>query len=64
MIHFLGTDYYYMAHTIVGRIFFYLLQVILYFYVFTKPQVLRMKTGGFNYSKSDEKTVRKDGGSA
>lgn len=52
MIHFLGTDYYYVAHTMVGRIIFYLFQVFLYFFIFTKPQVLRMKTGGFMYNKS------------
>ncbi|MBQ6016356.1 MAG: exosortase family protein XrtG [Clostridiales bacterium] len=54
MIHFLGSDYYYMAHTVVGRIIFYVLQVILYFFVFTKPHVLKMKTGDFDYSKRDD----------
>lgn len=54
MIHFLGTDYYYVAHTIVGRIVFYVLQVILYFFVFTKPHVLKMKTGDFGYNKKEE----------
>lgn len=59
MIHFLGTDFYYIAHTIIGRIVFYILQVILYFYVFTKPQVLGMKTGGFGYDKKEDKTTGK-----
>ena len=54
MIHFLGTDYYYVAHTIVGRIVFYVLQVILYFFIFTKPHVLKMKTGDFGYNKKEE----------
>jgi exosortase family protein XrtG len=49
MIHYLGTDYYFVAHTIVGRLVFYVLQVLLYFFVFTKPQVLRMKVGNFGY---------------
>ena len=57
MIHFLGTDYYYLAHTVVGRIVFYVLQVILYFFVFTKPHVLKMKTGDFAYTKKDDKTA-------
>lgn len=61
MIHFLGTDYYYVAHTVVGRIIFYVLQVILYFFVFTKPHVLKMKTGDFGYNKKDEITVKKKG---
>ncbi|MCR4781768.1 MAG: exosortase family protein XrtG [Lachnospiraceae bacterium] len=54
MIHFLGTDYYFLAHTFVGRIFFYLLQVILYFMVFTKPQVVRMKVGHFGYREEKD----------
>ena len=61
MIHFLGTDYYYVAHTIVGRIVFYVLQVILYFFVFTKPHVLRMKTGDFGYNKKEEITSKSGG---
>ena len=63
MIHFLGTDYYYVAHTIVGRIVFYVLQVILYFFIFTKPHVLKMRTGDFGYNKKEE-TAAKSGGDA
>ena len=61
MIHFLGTDYYYVAHTIVGRIVFYVLQVILYFFVFTKPHVLKMKTGDFGYNKKEEAPAKSGG---
>jgi exosortase family protein XrtG len=61
MIHFLGTDYYYVAHTVVGRIVFYVLQVILYFYIFTKPHVLKMKTGDFGYNKKEEITSKSGG---
>ena len=53
VIHFFGTDYYYFAHTFVGRIVFYILQVILYFYVFTRPQIKRTMTGGFEYNAKD-----------
>ncbi len=63
MINFLGTDYYYVAHTIVGRIVFYVLQVILYFFIFTKPHVLKMKTGDFGYNKKEE-IAPKSGGDA
>lgn len=49
VIHFGGTDMYYMAHTIIGRILFYGLSILLYFYVFTKPQIVRMKLGKFSY---------------
>ncbi|WP_022763804.1 exosortase family protein XrtG [Butyrivibrio sp. XPD2006] len=51
MIHFGGEDMYYIAHTYVGRIFFYAATIILYFYVFTKSQVVRMKVGSFSYDK-------------
>ena len=61
MIHFLGTDYYYVAHTIVGRIVFYVLQVILYFFIFTRPHVLKMKTGDFGYNKKEEITSKSGG---
>ena len=49
MIHFMGTEVYYVAHTIVGRLVFYALSVMMYFYVFTKPQIVRMKIGKFKY---------------
>lgn len=55
VIHFFGTDYYYLAHTFIGRIVFYILQVLLYFYVFTRPQIRRTKTGGFAYSAAENK---------
>ena len=51
MIHFGGEDMYYIAHTYVGRIFFYAATIVLYFYVFTKSQVVRMKVGSFSYDK-------------
>ena len=49
IVHFGGTSAYYVAHTFIGRIFFYVLSVLLYFYVFTKPQVVKMKVGDFKY---------------
>lgn len=49
VIHFGGPDMYYLAHSLFGRLFFYVLTVILYFYVFTKPQVVRMHVGRFTY---------------
>lgn len=45
-----GNDAYYIAHTIVGRIVFYILAVLLYYYVFTHAQIIRQKIGGFNYA--------------
>lgn len=52
MIHFGGTEIYYVAHSLVGRLVFYILSVLLYFYVFTKPQIVRMKVGSFKYGNS------------
>lgn len=49
IVHFCGVDAYSIAHTYIGRIFFYVLTVLMYFYVFTKPQVVRMRVGDFRY---------------
>lgn len=52
LIRCFGSDCYFIAHTIVGRIFFYLCMVFLYFYVFTKPQIIRQKVGVFHYERN------------
>lgn len=44
-----GNESYYVAHTIVGRLIFYTLSIILYFYVFTRAQVRRQRVGEFGY---------------
>lgn len=49
MIYFGGVEVYYVAHAMVGRIVFYLMSVLLYFYIFTKPQIIRTKVGKFIY---------------
>lgn len=49
VIKFFGSDCYFIAHTIIGRIFFYFCMVLLYFYVFTKSQIIRQKVGDFRY---------------
>lgn len=51
-----GPSAYYIVHTFIGRILFYLLSILLYFYAFTKPQVIRMKVGIITYGHSPEKT--------
>ena len=51
-VYFWGMGAYYVVHTFIGRIFFYVLSVYLYFYVFTKPQVIRMKVGSFSYGNN------------
>ena len=49
MIHIWGNDVYFLAHTVFGRILFYACSVVLYFYVFTKSQIVRQKVGSFKY---------------
>lgn len=51
-VYFFGTPAYFIAHTFLGRIFFYGLTVILYFYVFTKAHIIKMKVGNFKYGNN------------
>lgn len=50
IIHFMGVSAYYVAHAFIGRIVFYAFSVALYFYVFTKPQIIKQRVGGFSYA--------------
>jgi len=52
LIYFFGNNIFYFAHTIFGRLVFYGFSIALYFYVFTKPQVIRLKVGGFSYDNT------------
>ncbi len=56
-IYYFGNDAYYIAHTIVGRIIFYVLSVIIYYYIFTKSQIVKQKIGGFHYAKNTDTSV-------
>lgn len=49
IIHFFGPGAYYVSHSLIGRVVFYALSVVLYFYVFTKPHIVRMRVGKFAY---------------
>lgn len=50
MVYYRGIGVFYLAHSIVGRLVFYVLSIILYFGVFTKSQINRQKVGGFHYA--------------
>lgn len=50
IINVFGSEYYYIAHTLIGRIIFYVLTIILYFIVFTKHQIINQKVGNFEYN--------------
>lgn len=54
IVYFAGVSAYGVAHAFIGRIFFYILSIILYFYVFTKPQVIRTHVGNFAYRNKDQ----------
>lgn len=58
MIYFGGNDMYYVAHTVVGRIVFYFLSILLYYYVFTHGQIIRQKIGGFGYGKNTGNSIK------
>lgn len=55
LIRAFGNDVYYLAHSIIGRFLFYILSIGLYFYVFTKSQIVRQRIGGFSYRKAENK---------
>lgn len=54
MINIGGNNIFYFAHSIFGRLVFYVLSVMLYFKVFTKGQIMRQKVGTFSYDKEEE----------
>lgn len=51
LVYTYGYDIYHVAHSYIGRIIFYIMSIIMYFYVFTKPQIDSMKVGDFKYNK-------------
>lgn len=53
LIYFYGNEIFYFAHTIFGRIVFYVISIVLYFYVFTRSHVIRQKVGNFSYGHAD-----------
>lgn len=54
MVYVFGNDIFFFAHAIFGRIIFYGLTVMLYFHVFTRPQIMRQKVGKFSYAEHIE----------
>lgn len=49
LVYVFGNDIFFFAHAIFGRIVFYGLSIILFFYVFTRAQILKQKVGRFSY---------------
>jgi len=44
-----GNDAYYLAHSVIGRIVFYILTLLFYFYMITMKQIKTQKLGSFGY---------------
>lgn len=59
MVYQWGNGIYYFAHSIFGRLIFYAFSVALYFYVFTKSQIVRQQIGNFSYGDQKEKKEKK-----
>lgn len=45
-----GSEYYYIAHSVVGRVVFWLLTIFLYFYILTYKHIKSQKVGNFDYN--------------
>ncbi len=50
VIYIKGNNYYYLAHSIVGRIVFYILTVVFYFYMLSWQQIKNQRVGKFDYN--------------
>ncbi len=56
-----GNNSYYIAHSFIGRIVFYVLTVMLYFYLISRKQIQNQKIGNFDYDSEDRKEEDGDG---
>ncbi|MFT8469926.1 MAG: exosortase family protein XrtG [Oenococcus sp.] len=50
LIYFFGGQAFFWAHSILGRLFFYILVIILYYNVFTKAHIIKNFAGKLTYS--------------
>lgn len=53
IVFFFGPDSFYIAHTVIGRFVFYAMSIAMYFYVFTRTQIIRQKVGAFSYESDN-----------
>ncbi|WP_447408120.1 exosortase family protein XrtG [Weissella confusa] len=51
IVRYCGPDSLVWAHVVMGRLIFYALSIMLYFYVFTRSQVLNTLTGKFGFER-------------
>lgn len=45
IVYFFGQSSFYLAHTIIGRVVFYVLTIVLYFNVFTRAHITKQRLG-------------------
>ena len=45
-----GNEFYYFSHAILGRIIFYILTMVMYYYMFSFAQIKEQKVGKFRYN--------------
>ncbi len=50
-----GNNVYYLAHSVIGRIVFYVLTLFLYFYMLSFKQIKAQKVGRFDFTNTDKK---------
>lgn len=55
VIYRFGNNSYYVSHAIVGRIIFYILTILLYFYMLSYNQIKNQKVGKFDYGIKENK---------
>lgn len=55
IIYIYGNNVYYLAHSIIGRIVFYVLTLFLYFYMLSFKQIKAQKVGRFDFSDTEKK---------
>lgn len=50
VVHIFGNQLLFIAHTVLARLLFFVIMLVLYYMVFTKPHILRQKVGSFLYA--------------
>jgi exosortase family protein XrtG len=59
IIYLNGNNSYYIAHSFVGRVVFYILTIMLYFYIISRNQIKSQKVGNFEYEAEPGKDAEK-----
>ena len=53
-----GNSSYYIAHSYLGRIIFYVLTIVMYFYMFSFTQISKQKVGKFKYNSIKNNKIK------